>query len=93
MLACMDNVILLRPLQTRLPRRLIKDGWWLEQRRPAAIRPPAGGSLARPTHDRGSFSLKAIIQAPECRSWTFRAWRLQRYLANNPEATQDGKKG
>ena len=27
------------------------------------------------------------------RNWSFRAWRLQRYLANNPEATQDGKKG
>jgi|GEM_PF-4755911 len=93
MLACMDNVIFLRAFQTRLPRRLINDGWWLEQRRPAAIGRRPAGALPRPAHDRSSFSLKAIIQAPEWRNWTFRAWRLQRYLANNPEATQDGKKG
>jgi len=42
----MDNVIFLRAFQTRLPRRLINDGWWLEERQPAAT---AGGRRFPPT--------------------------------------------
>ena len=92
MLACMDNVIFLRAFQTRLPRRLINDGWWLEERHPAATGRRTG-AFPRPAHNRCSFTLNAITQPPEWRNWSFRAWRLKRYLANNPEATQDGKKG
>jgi hypothetical protein len=81
----MAKIIRFKFRRTRLPRRLLNAGWWLEQ---APVR-------------RSVVAFQSVISEgnDDClrsyRNWRssgFRAWRLERYLGNNPDASSNPKK-
>jgi hypothetical protein len=96
----MAKIIRIQFRRSRLPRRLVNDGWWLVAPTPRRSviafpkrlaralksRPAASSSSSRETK---AMSIATTAQ----RAWSFRTWRLQRYLANNPVIPLDPADG
>jgi hypothetical protein len=90
----MGNIIRIQFRQSRLPRRLLRDGWWLQS-------PPVRPDLEMAHHDLtpaarvpgfGPQKEPDIHPAnPPARG--ARGWRLARYLANNPDMPPDPPNG
>jgi hypothetical protein len=80
----MGEIIRIQFRRSRLPRRLLRDGWWLQS-------PPVRRDLEMAQHDltpahQPGFGpeQQGETRPPNRQARGFRAWRLERYLANNP---------
>jgi hypothetical protein len=80
----MGEIIHIQFRRSRLPRRLLRDGWWLES-------PPVRADLEMAQQDPAPAARvpgfgpqqEAETRPADRRARGLRAWRLERYLANN----------
>jgi hypothetical protein len=95
----MGKIIRIQFRRSRLPRRLLNDGWWLETppTTPSVIAFPKPGPLkpgprfAISASSRQGNDPMSIATAKA----RFRSWRLARYFANKSrlDLPDDGSKG